>query len=1096
MKSGDYSKIFFVILFGIFLIINVYAAGNPAAEYCLRMNELYGNYSYSIRVDVNGGEYGVCYMPNGWEIGEWEFFNGEKGISFSYCAKNGYETISGDFGLSCLIDGKNVSIMDLIYFSEDKMEMNSILDGVLMAKSALDKFSIMVNPTYSYQDYSYWDWRDPPNNTIYGSINFVDFDYVNGWMTPVKDQGSCGSCWDFAAMGLVESKYEMSNFMSNLNPDFSEQEILSCNDYGGSCSGGDAGSNALLYMKNVGVSDESCYKYTATNGDCSGVCSDVAGRRFKLSEFSFVFSADNYNTVKQYILNYGAIVVAVKYPGSYIEGGITRCDSSVTDFNHQVVFVGYNDTGDISTSYFIVKNSWGVGSGVSGYYKLGFDECVTFPHGKYYMDYSSGYINQSNFVGNLGVEFEKNNTELPPIDNIEINVTMDTKINSSYMCTLYFNNQSVNYTGFVANNTKFVFNQREVDGADYGGDINWSVACWESKMGIIKRSSGFFSLDIFPPMIGSNIINNSYYSNKTLLVNLTLPEDYDYLMCGNGNQNFSCETPDLFDFVEGENNLYIYSNDSYGNFGVDNILFFVDLAYPSIDSINVSDGLKRYENFSINYSVSDGVRIKRAILETDINGTFSNYSNIFLSDTNLTASMGYIFNITTFNKNFTYRVYVEDFVGNVEESDLITVQIQNTPPTINDTYTLPRMLLSSIYIINKSLLFADVDDQELNITVSNSTNLIINETQSNVIISLENKSVETAFLEFMVNDSTDVVVRNFTINFYRLNVGYPNSNISIYIDGFDSQNIDQLNTTINVPIIVSSSNYGMINFSSVNITTEEVPFVGNIIMSNRRVEVNSSVLPFLNTTAIITLNNVTYTDATIFKDGEAKACATCSVVDYNRTSGVFTFSVLGFSVYEVGDRTCFDGVKNGLEEGVDCGGPCIPCSGGSSGSGGSSSGGSGGAPSVSTKSSVSRNIVLNNASEISLSMNVNDSIIFFVEGRGFGLSVNNINDSHVSFNFSNKQYDVNFSEEFPLDISAKGYENTTIVFERINETSVSVNLEVSSVLDYAEDVSSNNVSGLFNIVDYWKEILVVVIVCAMILIRFFVLRKMNRKRRR
>ena len=58
-------------------------------------------------------------------------------------------------------------------------------------------------------------------------FNWMDYNGKD-WTTPVKYQGNCGSCWDFAAVSALESVINIEEGIPNLNPDLSEQYILSC----------------------------------------------------------------------------------------------------------------------------------------------------------------------------------------------------------------------------------------------------------------------------------------------------------------------------------------------------------------------------------------------------------------------------------------------------------------------------------------------------------------------------------------------------------------------------------------------------------------------------------------------------------------------------------------------------------------------------------------------------------------------------------------------------------------------------------------------------------------------------------------------------
>ena len=101
------------------------------------------------------------------------------------------------------------------------------------------------------------------------------------WTTPAKNQGNCGSCWAFAALGAFESVIKIKEDCPDLNPDLSEQYVLSCLPQAGSCRGGST-SHALNLIKQTtpegnnknGVIPESCFNYYA---DHRIPCSDKCG---------------------------------------------------------------------------------------------------------------------------------------------------------------------------------------------------------------------------------------------------------------------------------------------------------------------------------------------------------------------------------------------------------------------------------------------------------------------------------------------------------------------------------------------------------------------------------------------------------------------------------------------------------------------------------------------------------------------------------------------------------------------------------------------------------------------------------------------------
>lgn len=95
-------------------------------------------------------------------------------------------------------------------------------------------------------------------------------------VTPPKNQGSCGSCWAFASTGGLESHILKAYGGSPTGINLSEQQLLDCNSYGYSCSGGS--SNAMRYWESTGPVNETCYPYTAVRGTCSSSCTELTYR--------------------------------------------------------------------------------------------------------------------------------------------------------------------------------------------------------------------------------------------------------------------------------------------------------------------------------------------------------------------------------------------------------------------------------------------------------------------------------------------------------------------------------------------------------------------------------------------------------------------------------------------------------------------------------------------------------------------------------------------------------------------------------------------------------------------------------------------------
>ncbi|KAM7257820.1 hypothetical protein ACFE04_013561 [Oxalis oulophora] len=246
-----------------------------------------------------------------------------------------------------------------------------------------------------------WSWEEFQNNrlgaaqncsaTLKGNHELTDAVLPNSkdWryeeiVSPVKDQGHCGSCWTFSTTGALEAAYHQA-FGKGIS--LSEQQLVDCagafNNFG--CHGG-LPSQAFEYIKhNGGLDTEEAYPYTAKDGSCKFSTENVGIK--VIDSVNITLGAED--ELKHAVALVRPVSVAFQVVSDFrlYKSGVftsTKCGSSPMDVNHAVLAVGYGE--EKGMPYWLIKNSWGASWGDNGYFKMelgknmcGVATCASYP---------------------------------------------------------------------------------------------------------------------------------------------------------------------------------------------------------------------------------------------------------------------------------------------------------------------------------------------------------------------------------------------------------------------------------------------------------------------------------------------------------------------------------------------------------------------------------------------------------------------------------------------------------------------------------------------------------------------------------------------
>ncbi|CAF3825991.1 unnamed protein product [Rotaria sp. Silwood1] len=225
------------------------------------------------------------------------------------------------------------------------------------------------------------DWFDKLLNQERDNNDTNPLPNVFDWRTknvvsPIKNQGRCGSCYAFASVAVLETVYAIKINAENVT-EFSPQQIVDCSseEYDNSGCFGGLFQPTMNYLIGKGgkIATDTSYPYIGKQDSCrtDGI------NEIDLGQVEYVdIPVGDEKQMAEALIKNGPIFIGLDADSElfmFYQSGILKIDSCPNgryDMDHAMVVVGYAYDEELKLPYWIIKNSWGTGWGESGYLRL------------------------------------------------------------------------------------------------------------------------------------------------------------------------------------------------------------------------------------------------------------------------------------------------------------------------------------------------------------------------------------------------------------------------------------------------------------------------------------------------------------------------------------------------------------------------------------------------------------------------------------------------------------------------------------------------------------------------------------------------------